>query len=111
MENGQIPDSKIVATVRSYQNSPMFGAHHARLNSLSGYRADPSALRKDPSPYISVQLWKEMIITGVATQGLGREWVTKYKMFFTSDDGTYVYFRDVDTFVKVNKKFLVNKKK
>ena len=110
MENGHIPDSNIVATVNSYQNSPMFGAHRARLNSLSGYRADPSALSKDRSAYIWVQLPKPMIIAAVATQGLEGEWVTKYEMFFTSDDATYVYFRDFDTFVKVNKKVRVNKK-
>lgn len=102
MENGDIPDSNLAATVNSYENNPtMFGAHRARLNSPSGYRADSSALSQNASPFILVQLPKEMIITGVATQGLGKEWVTKYRLLAADDGGAYVFFRDVNTPVKV----------
>lgn len=101
MENGDIPDSNLAATVNSYDNNPtMFGAHRARLNSPLGFRTDPSALNSQ-DPFILVELPKEMIVTGVATQGLGEEWVTSYNMIATDDNGAYVYFRDVNTPVKV----------
>ena len=94
MENGDIPDSKIIATVLSYEEDPtMFGAHRARLNSTSGYRADPNALiqarNQSLSPSILVILPKEMVVTGIATQGLGQEWITKYRMFADDGAGTY----------------------
>lgn len=36
-----------------------------------------------------------MIITGIATQGFKREWVTKYTMM-ANQDNRFVSFRDVD---------------
>jgi len=94
METGDIPDSFITATVPGYGGDlTLFGAHRARLNSASGYRADPKALsraRKESfSPTLLVKLPKEMVVTGIATQGLGREWITKYEMFASDDDGTF----------------------
>jgi len=74
METGDIPDSFITATVPGYGGDlTLFGAHRARLNSASGYRADPKALsraRKESfSPTLLVKLPKEMVVTGIATQG------------------------------------------
>ena len=97
MENGNIPDDNLAATVSSYEgnNSQMFGVHRARLKSSSGYRTHPSALSQDPSPFVVVELPREMIVTGIATQGLGREWVRKYTMFTADNSGALVSFRDV----------------
>lgn len=94
MENGDIPDGAIIATVSGYGDDPtLFGAHRARLNSTSGYRTDPKALsqarNQSFSPTFLVILPKEMVVTGIATQGLRREWITKYEMFAAADDGTY----------------------
>lgn len=30
-----------------------------------------------------------MVVTGIATQGLGQEWITKYRMFAADDAGNY----------------------
>lgn len=94
MENGDIPDSSIFATVTGYEEDlTLFGAHRARLNSSSGYRTDPKALsharNQSRSPFLSVSLPKEMVVTGIATQGLGQEWITKYRMFAADDAGNY----------------------
>ena len=94
MENRDIPDSNIIATVTGYEDDPtLFGAHQARLNSSSGYRADPKALsharNQSRSPFLLVILPKEMVVTGIATQGLGKEWITKYRMFADDAAGTY----------------------
>lgn len=93
MQNGRIPDGNIIATVIGYQKDPTaFGADRARLNSKSGYRADPETLRalnQSLSPSILVTLPKEMVVTGIATQGLGQEWITKYGMFAKDDADTY----------------------
>ena len=94
MVNGDIPDSNIIAAVTSYQeDSTLFGARRARLNSSSGYRADLKALSQaidqELSPFLLVILPKEMVVTGIATQGLGQEWITKYTMYTADDAGAY----------------------
>lgn len=94
MANGDIPDGDIIAAVSGYQEDPtLFGARHARLNSPSGYRADPKALSQaidqESSPFLLVNLPKEMVVTGIATQGLGQEWITKYTLYASDDAETY----------------------
>lgn len=94
MENGDIPDSSIFAPVTGYEEDlTLFGAHRARLNSSSGYRTDPKALsharNQSLSIFLLVSLPKEMVVTGIATQGLGQEWITKYRMFAADDAGNY----------------------
>ena len=97
MESGEIPDRNIVATTSSFSNNrEMFGAHRARLRSSSGFRADPSALEQTPFHYISVKLPREMIVTGVATQGLRGEWVTTYTLMASQNGESLVPFRDTN---------------
>ena len=97
MEIGQIPDSNIVASTSIVGNDrEIFGAHRARLRSSSGYRADPSAIKKGSFHAIRAKLPKEMIVTGIATQGLAGEWVTKYRLMAGQNDKDYVPFRDVN---------------
>ena len=98
MESGEIPNGNIVATTSSFGNDwEMFGAHRARLRSSSGFRSDPSTLEQTPFHFITVKLPREMIVTGVATQGLGEEWVTKYTLM-ASQNGKpgFVRIRDVN---------------
>lgn len=94
MVNGNIHDSNIIADVASYQEDPtLFGAGRARLNSSSGYRADPKvlsqAIDEERTPFLLVHLPKEMVVSGIATQGLGQEWITKYTMYTADDAGPY----------------------
>ena len=67
MENGDIPDANIESF--DNKNSEMFGPQRARLRSSSAYRADPSAVKQSSFHFIKVKLPKEMIITGIVTQG------------------------------------------
>ena len=97
MENGNIPDRNIVATTSSFgNNQEMFGAQRARLRSSSGYRADPLVVKQTSFHFIRVTLPKEMIITGIATQGLGAEWVTKYQLMAWQNQKDFIRFRDID---------------
>jgi len=97
MQSGEIPDRNIVATTRSFDNDrEMFGAHQARLNSTSGYRADPFAVKQTLFHFIEVKLSQEMIITGIATKGLGKEWLTKYKLMSGQKGTGYTRFKDVN---------------
>ena len=94
MENGKIPDHNISASMSSFDNNwEMFGAHQARLKSSSGFRADPSVVEQTSFHYIKVELPKEMIITAIATQGLGEEWVAKYTLMASQKGEDFVWFR------------------
>ena len=97
MESGQIPDSDIVASIRSFgKNTAMFGPHRARLRSSLAFRADPLAVEQWSFHFIKVKLPEEMILTGIATQGFGSEWVSKFKLMATTKNGdSYIHFRDV----------------
>ena len=71
----------------------MFGAHRARLNLTSwpaGYRANKEKIGS--FPWLMIILDHDMVITGIATQGLGNasslnEWVTSYMVFYDKREG------------------------
>ena len=94
MENGGIPDRNLVTGTKSF-DSIQFGAHRARLRSTSGFRADPSAVQQTSFHFIEVTLVKAKIITEIATQGLGDEWVAEFTMMASvNSKNGYVRFRD-----------------
>jgi len=110
MESGEIPDDNIVATTNIFGNDQeKYGAQRARLRLLSGYRADLSADKERRFHFIKIKLPKETIITGIATQGFEKEWVTKYTMM-ASQDNRFVSFRDVDNAnpEKVRSEYILN---
>ena len=101
MESGNIPDLNIITSTNSFDNDrEMFGAHRARLRSSSGFRADPSALEQISSHFIEIELAEEIIVTGIATQGLGGEWVTEYTMMASQNGKDYVQFRELNHTMK-----------
>lgn len=101
MESGNIPDLNIITSTNSFGNDrEMFGAHRARLRSSSGFRADPSALEQTSSHFIEVELAEEMIVTGIATQGLEGEWVTEYTMMASQNGKDYLQFRELTNTMK-----------
>ena len=82
-----------------------FGAHRARLNLTSwpaGYRANKEKIGF--FPWLKISLDKDMVITGIATQGFGNvslnEWVTSYMVFYDKrggDETVYCTMEDGET--------------
>ena len=93
MENGKISDAEIETETNSFDANS--GPEKARLRSPTGYRADPEALNRTLLNYILVKLPKEMIITGIATQGLGKEWVKKFELLADKNQSELISFKDV----------------
>ena len=93
MENGEISDADIETETNSLDANS--GPEKARLRSPTGYRADPEALNRTLLNYIKVKLPKETIITGIATQGLGKEWVKKFELLADKDQSELISFKDV----------------
>ena len=79
MENGSIPDGKIMASsMRDNDRKPSF----ARLR---GEKAWCSG--KEESPYLQISLGEAYYITGIATQGSSTDlmWVTEYEIRYTTN--------------------------
>ena len=93
MENGKISDAEIETETNSFDANS--GPEKARLRSPTGYRADPEALNRTLLNYILVKLPKEMIVTGIATQGLGKEWVKKFELLADKNQSELISFKDV----------------
>lgn len=102
MEDGGVTNRSIVASTRSFGNNPeTFGPQQARLRWSLGYRADPVEVKETSFHFLMVKLPQEMVITGIAKQGLGKEWVTKYELLSRQHETSFVRFREVNGTVKV----------
>lgn len=88
MEKGLISDAQLTASSAWNNNPKRYGAHRARLN-LDTWPAGWSTKKFDPKPWLQIDLGAHKMVTGVATQGLGKsvgEWVKTYRVGY-SDDG------------------------
>lgn len=102
MASGAIKNEQITASSVYNEEFSKFGAHRARLNLTRGYRAD----RKQSGGWIKVELEKQMVITGIATQGYGDprvpEWTEQYMVMY-SKGGDYLYFQNLEGDLKVSR--------
>ena len=88
--NGKIRDDQLVGSSAYENQMAVYGAHRARLNRTSwpqGFRTNPADVS---NTWVKVDLEKEMIVTGVATQGYGdpavEEWVEAYYITYQKKD-------------------------
>ncbi|XP_072171547.1 EGF-like repeat and discoidin I-like domain-containing protein 3 [Diadema setosum] len=92
LESGAIPDSRITGSTSSYNYIPPY---YGRLNGLSSFRF-PVAV--GGSRYITINLGKKHLVTGVITQGRAgtNEFVTSYYVV-SYNDGVWTKYVDIDT--------------
>lgn len=105
LENGVIKDEQLSASSVYKNDFSTFGAQRARLNLRSwppGYRANNDMANSHTPPWISVELGRKLIVTGIATQGYGEpsvaEWITSYRVMYAAD----AYFVDLNGDVLVS---------
>ena len=109
VSDGRIENDKMTAHSLAGAAVPIPGGHNARLNKTDwpqGFRADG----KQSPILIDVQLGKDKVITGLATQGYGdvtvRRWVTKYKVFYRRGDNVQDQLTDEGGKFMVSENFL-----
>ena len=89
MENHTISDDQIFGRSAYNSDYSMYGAENARLHSSWGHRSDPTLEVK--ANIIGIDLRKEMVITGIATQGYGdpvvAEWVDSFNVIYKDSSG------------------------
>ena len=98
LANGLIKDEQFSSFSAYKDDFATYGGHRARLNLMAwppGYRARSNSERP---PWIKIDLRKELVITGIATQGYGEasvaEWVTSYRLMYTTKKD-FDYFNDI----------------
>ncbi|KXJ20935.1 Coagulation factor VIII [Exaiptasia diaphana] len=98
MQNRDIPDTSLLSGPAYNNDNLNYGAHHARLMSPNGYRADVNALNDS---WISVDFKREVVVTGIATQGYGnitaQEWVTQFVLLYSNGGDVLKPFRNLET--------------
>ena len=90
LENGQIPDSAIVA---SSQHNQYYGPERARLRKVTrgSYIGGWSPKSSNQDEWIQFDLGKNTKMTGMAIQGSdnGNWWTTSYSLSHRVDGGSY----------------------
>ena len=89
LENGTIPNAGITAS----SSHPGCETERCRLNATpSGGAHAWAALHNNNQQYLQVDLGKETLVTGVATQGRADcdQWVTRYKLSYSLDGMRWV---------------------
>ena len=102
MGNGEIPNEAVKAS--SFWSSG-YEPWQARLNNVQAsgssgsWSSSPSAIGQ----YLQIDLGKERVVNKIATQGrpAANQWVTSYKLLFTSDGANWNEYQNNDV-VKVN---------
>lgn len=104
MESGAIPDNALMASSTFERDFEKYGPKRARLHLRKpspGYRAGNVNANQS---WIMVELGKETVVTGIATQGYGdtaiEEWVTKYTLMF-SIGSVFLHFKETSGAIKV----------
>ena len=98
MENGEIPNEAVKASSSWRLCEPW----RARLNNIAGHWG---ALQNAVGQYLQIDLGKERVVNKIATQGKPStvifQWVTSYKLLFSSDRVKWNEYQN-DGVVKVN---------
>lgn len=95
MEDNRIKNSQIIGGSAYNGDYVNFGSQNARLHNSRGFKADPTTLPPS-SNVIEVQFEEEMVVTAIATQGYGDEWVTSFNMFYSDSLGNQQPVKDID---------------
>ena len=104
MENGEIPNEAVKAS--SYFRSRTI-PWQARLNNMEtiGYTGAWCTLQNAIGEYLQIDLGKKRVVNKIATQGrpwtTDIQWVTSYKLLFSSDEANWNEYQNKGV-VKVN---------
>ena len=96
MESGAISDAQISASSHYTKNLRRdYSAKKARLNSRQWRnRGCWAAATNDLHQWLQVDLGGYTKVTGVATQGSAYEWVTEFKIRYSSDEVIWQFYKE-----------------
>ena len=106
MENKKIPNRAVTAS-STWKSHAGCEPWQARLNNAQGPGTSGSwcALQNNIAQYLQIDLGKERVVNKIATQGrpstVYLQWVTSYKLLFSSDGAKWNEYQN-NGVVKVN---------
>ncbi|XP_015747560.1 PREDICTED: lactadherin-like [Acropora digitifera] len=102
MENKEIPNRAVTAS-STWKSHAGCEPWQARLNNAQGPGTSGSwcALQNNIGEYLQIDLGKERVVNKIATQGRPStvyfQWVTSYKLLFSSDGANWNEYQNVFT--------------
>ena len=103
MEDNRINNLQVTGGFAYNGDKENFGSQNARLHHPRGFRAEPE--RFSPSANtIGIHFAEGKVITAIATQGYGGEWVTSFNVFYTDSLGNQQSAKDIEGKLLVRKK-------
>ena len=103
MEHNRINDSQITGGFAYNGDKENYGSQNARLHHPRGFRAQPKTFPPSANT-IGINFVEEKVITAIATQGYGGEWVTSFNVFYTDSLGIQQSVKDIEGKLLVRKK-------
>lgn len=95
MEDNRIKNSQVTGGFAYNGDKANFGSQNARLHHPRGFRAEPKTFPPSANT-IGIHFAEEKVITAIATQGYGGEWVTSFNMFCTDSLGNRQSVKDIE---------------
>ena len=103
MEDNRINNSQITGGFAYNSDKENYGSQNARLHHPRGFRAQPKTFPPSANT-IGIHFVEEKVITAIATQGNGGEWVTSFNVFYTDSLGIQQSVKDIEGKLLVRKK-------
>lgn len=103
MEDNRINNSQVTGGFAYNGDEENFGSQNARLHHARGFRAEPKTFPLSTNT-IGIHFAEGKVITAIATQGYGGEWVTSFNVFYTDSLGNQQSVTDIEGKLLVRKK-------
>lgn len=103
MGDNRINNSQVTGGFAYNGDKENFGSQNARLHHPRGFRAEPKTFSPSANT-IGIHFVEEKVVTAIATQGYGSEWVTSFNVFYTDSLGNQQSVKDIEGKLLVSNK-------
>ena len=109
MESGVISDAQITSSSELKDTSTAIYARFNQSGEIGGTDGAWIAAIKDKNQWVEVNLYRQMVITGVNMQGnpSSDKWVTRYKVEISLDHAMWEYVPDENGITEVSLKMKI----
>ena len=109
MESGVISDTQITSSSDLSDTSTAIYSRFNQLGETDSTDGAWIAAANDKNQWVEVNLYRQMVITGVNMQGnpSSDKWVTRYKVEFSFDHALWEYVPDENGIIEVSLKMAI----
>ena len=103
MGDNRINNSQVTGGFAYNGDKENFGSQNARLHHPRGFRAEPKTFSPSANT-IGIHFVEGKVVTAIATQGYGSEWVASFNVFYTDSLGNQQSVKDIEGKLLVSNK-------